>query len=295
MDSMLQAVQDYQVKEMHLVPPIIIRMLRDEKTVSKYDLSSVRRFHSGAAPLSDEILQLLKKKFPQTGFRQGYGMTESCACITRHPPEKYDYKYAFRVGTIVASTEVKIVAQGTGRECGLNEEGEIWARGPQIAMGYLNNEKATRETFDQDGFLHTGDIGRIDEEGLISIVDRMKEMIKVKGIGVAPAELEDLLLGHPDVEDVAVLGIADEWAGERPKAYVVLAAKAKNEPRRAGRRLIKYVQQKKVRHKWVVEVECIDEIPKSASGKILRRTLRDMAKKGQHGIVVKDGRERASL
>jgi len=292
---MLQTVQDYQLKEMLLVPPIIIRMVRDEKTVSKYDLSSLRRFSSGAAPLSDEILQLLQKKFPQTGFKQGYGMTESCSCITAHPPEKYDYKYAFRVGTIVASTEVKIVEPDTGRECGLNEEGEIWARGPQIVMGYLNNEKATRETFDQDGFLHTGDIGRIDEEGLISVTDRMKEMIKVKGIGVAPAELEDLLLGHPEVEDVAVLGIADEWAGERPKAYVVLAGKAKSEPENVGQRLIKYVQEKKVRHKWVVEIECVDEIPKSASGKILRRVLRDMDKKGQHGIVVKDKRERARL
>jgi acyl-CoA synthetase (AMP-forming)/AMP-acid ligase II len=135
MDSMLRTVQDYQLKEMHLVPPIIIQMVRDEKRVSKYDLSSLRRFYSGAAPLSYEILQLLKKKFLQTGFKQGYGMTKSCECITRHPPEKYDYKYAFQVGTIVASTEVKIVAPGTGRECGLNEEGEIWARGPQIAMG----------------------------------------------------------------------------------------------------------------------------------------------------------------
>ena len=142
--------------------------------------------------------------------------------------------------------------------------------GPQIVMGYLNNEKATRETFDQDGFLHTGDIGRLDEEGLISITDRMKEMIKVKGIGVAPAELEDLLLGHPEVEDVAVLGIADEWAGERPKAYVVLAGNGKSEAEKAGQRLIKYVQEKKVRHKWVVEVECVDEIPKSASGKNLK-------------------------
>ena len=117
----------------------------------------------------------------------------------------------------------------------------------------------------------------------------------MKGIGVAPAELEDLLLGHPEVEDVAVLGIADEWAGERPKAYVVLAGKAKNEPENVGRQLIKYVQEKKVRHKWVVEIECVDDIPKSASGKILRRVLRDMDKKGQHGIVVKDKRERARL
>ena len=123
----------------------------------------------------------------------------------------------------------------------------------------------------------------------------MKEMIKVKGIGVAPAELEDLLLGHPEVEDVAVLGIADEWAGERPKAYVVLAGNAKKEPEKVGQRLIKYVQERKVRHKWVVEVECVNEIPKSASGKILRRVLRNMAKKGAHWIVVRDNRERARL
>ena len=295
MDAMLQTVQDYQLPEMLLVPPILIRMVRDEKTVSKYDLSSLRRFSSGAAPLSEEILKLLKKKFPQTGFKQGYGMTESCSCITAHPPKFYDYKYAFRVGTIVASTEVKIVQPDSGKECGLNEEGEIWAKGPQIVMGYLNNEQATRDTFDKDGFLHTGDIGKLDEEGLISITDRLKEMIKVKGIGVAPAELEDLLLGHDEVEDVACLGIADEWAGERPKAYIVLKEKSGKGVEESGQRLIKYVQEKKVRHKWVTEVEVVDEIPKSGSGKILRRVLRDMAKAGKRGVIVKDNREKARL
>jgi len=294
MDTMLQTVQDYKLEEMLLVPPIIIRMVRDEKTLAKYDLSSLKRFSSGAAPLSAEILQLLEKRFPGTGFKQGYGMTESCSCITAHPPEMYDYKYAVRVGTIVASTEVKIVDPISGKECGLNEPGEIWARGPQIVMGYLNNEKATRETFDKDGFLHTGDIGFLDEEGLISITDRMKEMIKVKGIGVAPAELEDLLLGHPDVQDVAVLGIADDLAGERPKAYIVLNAKAKGDEQKCGERLIKYVQEKKVRHKWIVEIECVDEIPKSPSGKILRRVLRNMAKEGKRGKIVRD-KERARL
>lgn len=187
MDSMYQTVQDYKLEEMLLVPPILIRMVRERDLLKKYDLSSLKRFSSGAAPLSAEILDLLQDVFPQTatgqpgtGFKQGYGMTESCSCITAHPLEKYNYRYAFRVGTIVASTEVKIVDPVTGKECGLNEPGEVCARGPQIVMGYLNNEKATRETFDQDGFLHTGDVGRIDEEGLISIVDRMKELIKVK-------------------------------------------------------------------------------------------------------------------
>ncbi|KAK5467097.1 hypothetical protein LTS15_000067 [Exophiala xenobiotica] len=295
MDAMLATVQEYRLEEMLLVPPILIRMVRDDKTLAKYDLSSVKRFSSGAAPLSAEILDLLKKKFPGTGFKQGYGMTESCSCITAHPPDKYDYKYAARVGTVVANTEVKIVDPQTGKECGLNEPGEIWARGPQIVMGYLNNRRATEETFDKDGFLHTGDIGQMDDEGLITITDRLKEMIKVKGIGVAPAELEDLLLGHPDVEDVAVLGIADEYSGERPKAYVVLQQSKRSQPEAVAKSLIKYVQDKKVRHKWITEVEVVDDIPKSPSGKILRRVLRDMSKSGKKGIVVKDERERARL
>ena len=296
MDSMLQTVQEYKLEEMLLVPPILIRLVRDDKTLARYDLSSLKRFSSGAAPLSAEILGLLEKRFPGTGFKQGYGMTESCSCITAHPPENYDYKYAFRVGTIVPSTEVKIVDPDTGRECGLYDPGEIWAKGPQIVMGYLNNPKATQETFDRDGFLHTGDIGSIDEEGLITITDRLKEMIKVKGIGVAPAELEDLLLGHEDIEDVAILGISDEYSGERPKAYVVLqSSKRSGDMQAAGKKLIKYVQEKKVRHKWITEVEIVEEIPKSPSGKILRRILRDMAKSGKRGVIVRDDRERARL
>lgn len=297
MDSMLQTVQDYRLEEMLLVPPILIRMIRDRKTLQKYDLSSIKRFSCGAAPLSAEVLQLLEGLFPGTGFKQGYGMTESCSCITAHPPEKYDYKYAFRVGTVVANTEVKIVDPVSGRECGLNEPGEIWARGPQITMGYLNNKKATEETFDKDKFLHTGDIGKMDEEGLITIVDRLKEMIKVKGIAVAPAELEDLLLGHSDVEDAAVMGIPDDYAGERPKAYVVLkqAARAAGKPNDIGVKLLQYVKERKVRDKWVKEIEIVDEIPKSASGKILRRVLRDVAKSGKKGVVVRDERRASKL
>ena len=123
----------------------------------------------------------------------------------------------------------------------------------------------------------------------------MKEMIKVKGIGVAPAELEDLLLGHLEVEDVAVVRIADEWAGERLRAYVVLKGRGESEPEKAGQRLIKYVQEKMVRHKWIAEIECVSEIPKSGSGKILRRVLRNMDKKGRHGIEVEDNRQSARL
>lgn len=144
-------------------------------------------------------------------------------------------------------------------------------------MGYLNNPKATSETFDSDGWLHTGDQGFLDDEGLLTITDRIKEMIKVKGIGVAPAELEDLLLGHPKVDDVAVLGLQDEYSGEKPKAYVVLK-KGVQWGKGVEKELIGYVKERKVRHKWITEVEFVEVIPKSASGKILRRVLRDQSK-----------------
>lgn len=285
MEGMLKVIVEYKLTELLLVPPILIRLVRDP-LVEQYDLSHVTRFSSGAAPLSEEIIQQLQKKFPQTGFKQGYGMTESCSCITAHPPEKYSYKYAHSGGAIVASTEVKII-KDDGSEGNIGEEGEVLARGPQVVMGYLGNEKATRETFDVDGFLHTGDRGKIDDEGMIHITDRIKELIKVKGIGVAPAELEDLLLGFPKVEDVAVLSVQDDYSGELPKAYIVLKPGLKEE-RWIGKEIIAYVKEKKAKYKWIKEVEFIDEIPKSPSGKILRRVLRDKEKAGKFGMVIRD-------
>ena len=287
MESMLSAIVEYQVRELLLVPPLLIRLVRDP-VVARYDLRCVGRFSSGAAPVSDEILGLLRARFPGTGFKQGYGMTESCSCITAHPPEAYSFDYAHTVGTIVASTEVKIIRED-GAEGGVGEPGEILARGPQIVMGYLNNPKATRETFDEEGFLHTGDQGFIDRDGFITITDRIKEMIKVKGIGVAPAELEDCILGHPEVEDCAVLQIPDELAGERPKAYVAVKPGV-NASQSLGKEIMRYVAERKVRHKRIKEVEFIDVIPKSASGKILRRVLRDRAKANIRGLVVRSDR-----
>ena len=261
-------------------------MVRDP-IVDEYDLSCVQRFSSGAAPLSEEIIGLLKKKFPWTGFKQGYGMTESCSCITAHTPEQYGYENAFKVGSICASTEVKIIDE-EGKEVGVGVPGELLAKGPQVVMGYLGNEEATRRTFDGEGYLHTGDQAVVDGEGMVTITDRIKEMIKVKGIGVAPAELEDLLLGHEGVDDCAVLGVEDEYSGEKPKAYVV-KKKGFAGGEVLGRNILRYVREQKVRHKWLKEVEFCDEIPKSASGKILRRVLRDNARKTvSQGSVVKE-------
>ncbi|KAF2147100.1 uncharacterized protein K452DRAFT_347938 [Aplosporella prunicola CBS 121167] len=293
MASMLQAVQDHQIDDMLVVPPIIIRLVRDP-IVNNYDLSCVKRFSSGAAPMSPEIIQLLEKKFPGTSLTQGYGMTESSSCITAHPSEEEGYQHAHKVGTIVPGTEVKIIKED-GTEGDVGEPGEILARGPQVVMGYLDNEKATRETFDKDGWLHTGDQGVIDKDGYITILDRIKEMIKVKGIGVAPTELEDLLLGHEKVEDCAVMGLLDDYAGELPKAFVVLKP-GLTAGESIGRELLAYVKEKKVRYKHVKEIEFVSEIPKSASGKILRRVLRNRKSGTEDSIVVRDTpKERAML
>ncbi|KEQ68059.1 acetyl-CoA synthetase-like protein [Aureobasidium namibiae CBS 147.97] len=263
MPTMLSAVMHYKIKELLLVPPLLIRLVRDP-IVDEYDLSHVTRFSSGAAPLSQEILELLQRRFPNTGFKQGYGMTESCSCIQGHPPEYYDYRYAHAVGQIVPSTSVKIIKED-GEEAGVGERGEVLAKGPQITMGYLNNEAATRDTFDADGYLHTGDQGFIDAKGLLTITDRIKEMIKVNGHAIAPAELEDLLLGHTAIEDVAVLGITD-----------------------IGKELLTYIKERKIRYKWLAEIEFVEQIPKSPSGKILRRVLKDRVKEAKVGFVVKE-------
>ena len=150
-------------------------------------------------------------------------------------------------------------------------------------MGYLDNEKATRETFDVDGWLHTGDQGAVNEGGMIHILDRIKEMAKVKRIGVAPAELEDFLLGHPKVRNVAVMGVKDDYVGELPKAFVVLKSGVE-----ANEKFGKFIREEKVRYKWVKEIEFMDEIPKSTSGKILRRVLRDRAKNAENGVRLLD-------
>lgn len=299
MEAMLQTIIKYEIEELILVPPIIIRLVRDP-VVPKYlpDLRRiVKRWSSGSAPSSPEIIELLRQRFPATGFRQGYGATESTACISCHPPSHYDYKYAAAAGILVANTVAKVISLDEPHiELAVGETGEICAKGPQIAMGYLGNPAATSEAFDADGFLHTGDVGTIDDDGMIHISDRIKEMIKVKGQQVAPAELEDLLLGEDVVEECAVLGIPDEYAGERPKAYIVL--KPGVQPDVAmGLALLRKIKEKKVRYKWLAEVEFTDLVPRSPTGKLLRRILKanDRDKNRARGLCVRDEATKAKL
>jgi acyl-CoA synthetase (AMP-forming)/AMP-acid ligase II len=180
----------------------------------------------------------------------------------------------FRPGTsgvTLGNTDVRVIDPATGEDRDVGEEGELWVRGPQVMKGYLNNEQATRNTIDDEGWLHTGDVAIVDEHGHVSIVDRVKELIKYKGFQVPPAELEALIVSHPKVLDVAVIGVPDVEAGELPKAFVVAAPGSGV----TAEELQEFVAEHVSSYKRIRQVEFVDEIPKSPSGKILRRLLRD--------------------
>jgi acyl-CoA synthetase (AMP-forming)/AMP-acid ligase II len=260
----LRLVQEHRLTHLYVVPPIVIALAR-HPLVDQFDLSSVQLVNSGAAPL-DEGLQRACAERLHCLVTQGYGMTEtSLAChVTPQDPAKVR---AGAVGLTLPGMESKIVNVETGGELGVGERGEICVRGPNIMRGYWNDAEATARTIDADGWLHTGDVGYADADGYFYVVDRVKELIKYKGMQVAPAELEGLLLSHPAVADAAVIPSPDEDAGEVPKAFVVLRQPVPPED------LMDWVAGHVAPHKKIRRMAIVDAIPKSASGKILRRVL----------------------
>jgi 4-coumarate--CoA ligase len=269
LEQFLALHQEHRLTRAFVAPPMIVALAK-HPIVDKYDLSSLRWILSGAAPLSAELAL-------ECGSRlgcevvQGYGMTELAP--VSHGTPVGGWKPG-SVGVTVPNTETKIVDPITHEPLGVDADGEVWVRGPQVMKGYLNNERATKDTIDDDGWLHTGDIGHIDADGHLFIVDRLKELIKYKGFQVAPAELEALLLTHPSVADAAVIGIPDEEAGEIPAAYVVL----KQGQVATADEIQRFVADNVASYKYVRRLTFVDAIPKSASGKILRRVLRDQAR-----------------
>ena len=266
MGEFLAAVERYRVTRLPLVPPLVLRLVR-EPMLDRFDLSSVRVVISGAAPLSPDLARELGERLGCL-VKQGYGLTELSPGSHMHP-EDADVPRWGSVGVLHANTECRLVDPATLLDVAPGERGEIWVRGPQVMKGYLNRPEATVEMITPDGWLRTGDVGTIDADGYLYIVDRLKELIKYKGFQVAPAELEALLLSHPDVADAAVIPKPDEEAGEVPKALVV----ARPGSGVTVAALTDFVAERVVYYKRVREVEFLDEIPKSPSGKILRRLL----------------------
>jgi acyl-CoA synthetase (AMP-forming)/AMP-acid ligase II len=261
-EPFLKVLQDWPITSAHVVPPIVVA-LGKHPAVDSYKFPHLKYLFSGAAPLGAELTDAVEKRL-NVKIRQGYGMTEAS------PATHYTVAGSERcgcVGLLMPSTECRIIAPETGTDAPAGERGEVWVRGPQVMKGYLNNPDATAITIDADGWLHTGDIGVVDDDGYLTVVDRLKELIKVKGFQVAPAELESLLLKHPNIADVAVIPIDDEDSGEVPKAVVVA-----NGPLTADE-VIQFLLPQVAHYKRVRQVSFVEAIPKSPSGKILRRIL----------------------
>ena len=261
----LKTIQDEKVTWFFAVPPMVLAFAK-HPLVDQYDLSSLQTVFSGAAPLGAELAQEAAERIG-CEVVQGYGMTELSPVSHAIPPGNFK---AGSSGLTVANTECRLVS-ADGEDQDVGGRGELWVRGPQVMKGYLNNKQATDDTIDADGWLHTGDVAELDENGHYSIVDRVKELIKYKGFQVPPAELEALLLTHPQIADCAVIGIPDDEAGELPKAFIVAAPGQEL----SAEDVQGFVADKVASYKKIRIVEFIDEIPKSASGKILRRFLRD--------------------
>jgi len=236
---------------------------------------------SGAAPLSCKIIAALAQIFPNAAIGQGYGMTEATAISFARVDKHVDTGSS---GQLIPGVVARVV-KSDGSLAGYGEPGHLLISSPSLAAGYLDNEEATKETF-VDGWLHTGDEVIINEEAEIFVIDRIKEMVKVKGFQVAPAELEAHLLDHPDVADVCVVGVPDDYSGELPLAFVVLtqtaAERTKLDPAESEKvkaALAEHVANAKVFYKRLAGgVEFVDTIPKNPAGKLLRRFLRDRAK-----------------
>ncbi|KZT04841.1 phenylacetyl-CoA ligase [Laetiporus sulphureus 93-53] len=282
-EGLLRSIERLRITHLFLVPPQVLLFCKSPAT-KKYDLSSVRFCIVAAAPLTAELTAQFLEVFPDIQLGQGYGLTETCAAVTLWPISQ-------KVGTpgsagqLISGTQAKVV-KSDGSLAGVGEPGELYVKGGQVVLGYYRNEEATKEAFSPDGWFRTGDEVVFKENGDVFITDRIKELIKVKGFQVAPAELEGHLLGHAHVADVGVIGVPDAFAGELPLAFVVLqpkiAARVQADAAFATEvqaSIFKHVADAKTHYKWLAGgIVFIEAIPKNPSGKILRRMLRERAK-----------------
>jgi len=246
-------------------PPPVMAALAGHPAVDARDLSSVELVVAGGAPVPAEIARAVGERLPGAVVRLGYGLTETAATATA--PDRELAVAPGSVGRAMPSTELRVVDPQTGADLGPGEPGELWVRGPQTMVGYLHRPDATAAMIDGDGWLRTGDLVVIDEEGQVFVVDRLKELIKVNAFQVAPAELEAVLATHPAVADAAVVGRADAASGEVPIAAVVARDALDPED------LMAWVAARVAPYKRIRAVRFVDVIPRTPAGKILRRAL----------------------
>jgi long-chain acyl-CoA synthetase len=261
----------YRVTTIGGAPPVFHALLQVPGLRDR-DLSSVRSLASGAAPLAVDLIEQLSQVFPDAVIGEGYGLTEVTMGAVSNPSGRSQRRKVGSVGLPVPGTEVMVVApdEAALRELPAGEAGEVCLRGPQVMRGYHGRPDATAEVL-VDGWLRTGDVGVLDEDGYLSIVDRKKDMLLYKGYNVYPRELEEILFAHPAVSSCAVVGQPDPAAGELPVAFVVLAPGALV----SAEELVAHVAERVTPYKRVRRVEFVDGIPVSAAGKVLKRELRE--------------------
>ena len=270
-----KVIEQEKISVAYIVPPVALALAK-VPAVDQFDLKSLRFMHSSAAPTPKEVIIAVRDRLG-VPVRQGYGLSEAAPGVCSQRSEAWD-KPIGASGRLVPSMMARLVLEN-GKEAVTGSEGEICLKGPNIFKGYFNNSKATAESFDSEGWYHTGDVGRVDEQGNIYITDRLKDLIKYNGFQVAPAQLEDMLLGHAAVADVAVIGMySNERATELPRAYVVAAAGYKGDEQ-LGQTLQEWLNGRVAPHKKLRGgVRFVEAIPKSNAGKILRRVLLEQSK-----------------
>lgn len=271
----LSVLEKYYPTVISAAPPLV-HFLSAHPAVKKEYFKNLKMLSSGAAPLGFMDEERFLKKAGRSDIRmvQGYGLTETSPAISHSPINvERTEKNGGSVGKLLPNTSMKIINPDdpTGTPLGPNQKGELVVKGPQVMKGYYNKPEETTNAF-LDGWLRTGDIGYYNEDKHIWISDRLKELIKVKGFQVPPAELEELIRNHPTVDDAAVIGIPHPLHGEVPRAYIV----PKKDKNFNSDELNEYVAEKVASYKKLAGgIEVVDSIPKNAAGKILRRKLKE--------------------
>ncbi|MER6321404.1 4-coumarate--CoA ligase family protein [Streptomyces coelicoflavus] len=272
LEQFLAAIQNHRITSLYVAPPIVLALAK-HPLVADYDLSSLKYIVSAAAPLDARLAAACSRRLGLPPVGQAYGMTELSPGTHVVPLDAMADAPPGTVGKLIAGTEMRIVSlTDPGKDLPADESGEILIRGPQIMKGYLGRPDATAAMIDEEGWLHTGDVGHVDTDGWLFVVDRVKELIKYKGFQVAPAELEALLLTHPGIADAAVIGEYNDDGNEVPHAFVVRQPAA---PGLAEGEIMMYVAERVAPYKRVRKVTLVDAVPRAASGKILRRQLRE--------------------
>ncbi|MEV8442897.1 AMP-binding protein [Actinosynnema sp. NPDC051121] len=266
-EAFLRAIEEHRITRLYIVPTIAV-LLAKSPLVDRFDLSSLRSIVSGGASLDPAIARLVRERIG-CEIGQGYGLTEAMVSFMQSPDTT-----SGSVGRTAPGVECKIVDVATGQEVGPHQDGEILIRGPHVMKGYLNAPEATRQVLEPDGFLHTGDLGHVDENGELFIVDRIKELIKYKGQQVSPVELEAILMRHPKIADAAVIGVPDEESSEIPKGFIV------TDELITAQEIMDWVAERVAPYKKIRQIEFIDKIPRTPVGKIERRTLSARATAG---------------